>query len=718
MKTDKTQKRSLRQRRAYRKSLPLERRRKHYKPFRLRHIGLVLIALFVSVVSAFQIGVYYGKTQHENAPLQPPHNRPQILTLRSSYGFSFLFDNEYIEVTAKETAKETSDTGSIDVPIVDIRDNRPITFVSLQATDKSPPQEGAARLTIELNQNTSLFSAAKAALPDVLSDEHIAASLFEVKDDNEAFNVRMVSLRNEKLNGLDMIKRVYEYTPKSTALQHKAYSVQWVGLLAGKPFALHLQGLADETNIPTIFEPVFDSLTFAPVGGDVLGLSTGANFLGFGSAEAQTLADKYIIENVSPAVVKLYHATCGTLIVLGEAIGGESCQLNTGSAFFVSSDGYIATNGHVVTQTAEDVFVGIMLENPGVLASFLGGAGLSESQIENLDQNPSLLASLIAGIYDLPPESLRIENEQHTYFVAIGDDPLPTDSIHEIYQLRNRPATTTLVPAQLVDVDFSSKDLYVISAGQDAGFSSSDVALLKTDLPDTPFIQLYSGKVTQNMSISIIGFPSDADNQLTDNTTLSTSVTNGIISAIRHAAGSRYRLYQSDADASQGNSGGPVLSRNGQVLGLLTYRFKNDSEQDAAKSYIRAIEDVKALAGRNDVEFRYDGIAQNRWKSGLNHYASNRFSRALEDFQAVQDVFPAHRLVNDYIASAEQAIEEGRDVQESPMIFFAAGMFATFVLLGGFFLIMRHHGHHRIFKLQQNTGATTMVEDKQNTSNT
>ena len=54
--------------------------------------------------------------------------------------------------------------------------------------------------------------------------------------------------------------------------------------------------------------------------------------------------------------------------------------------------------------------------------------------------------------------------------------------------------------------------------------------------------------------------------------TLQNSVSRGIVSGLRNSAG--VTLIQSDAAANPGNSGGPMLDRNGRVVGVLTMGYK------------------------------------------------------------------------------------------------------------------------------------------------
>jgi S1-C subfamily serine protease len=57
---------------------------------------------------------------------------------------------------------------------------------------------------------------------------------------------------------------------------------------------------------------------------------------------------------------------------------------------------------------------------------------------------------------------------------------------------------------------------------------------------------------------------------------LQNTVTRGIVSAVRNAGG--VILIQTDAAINRGNSGGPLIDRNGQVIGILTLKMALNSE--------------------------------------------------------------------------------------------------------------------------------------------
>ena len=55
------------------------------------------------------------------------------------------------------------------------------------------------------------------------------------------------------------------------------------------------------------------------------------------------------------------------------------------------------------------------------------------------------------------------------------------------------------------------------------------------------------------------------------------------------------------------------------------------------------------------------------WKQGLEYYWGNHFSKAIEQFNKVLDLYPGHPYAERYSRQAKAAIAEGKDVPLSPL---------------------------------------------------
>lgn len=625
-------------------------RRSHHKPYLMRHFSLLIVGSWLAFVGLMGLFNRYFPTGQPKGVLS--HNT-DVNTNSGASVFSvgrvsFSYDKQQLDVATTDPA---SGNGGTTVHI------RPL------------PGSGSV---LEASARLAIFQSSVG--------EVVAA-----KTKPQA-KTAVTGLAIDKIGGVDMQKTVYRHTTNIGNNEYDSYSIEWSDTAGSDGTLIRLEGLHDPIAIPISFIHVFNTMSVGP--GKVLSATS-----------KSVLANKYITDSVSPAVLKIYRVTCGILMVDERPISDNECNVAVGSGFFVSGDGLIATSGHVVEYEAEDALINTLLKNPTALVGFLQYLGLNNQQIKTVAERPQLIAAVISKLYDEPEEKVRYKDKKSALLVALGSNPLSVQSQADAKKLIEFSDTDSIKKAELVDINYTAKDLLVIAAGDSDGFSSSDVALLKIKASNTPFIEMYKDKVTQNQKVTIIGFPGDADNQLTDNNSLSPTVTNGSISAIRIAAGSSYKLYQSDADASQGSSGGPVITEDGHALGLLTYRFKSKTAVDAAKSYIRDINDVKKLALSNKVALGNGSSVQADWHEGLKLFEDNRFSGALAKFKKVKNSYPAHRLAKSYIEASEEAIAAGHDIKDPSMPLVVASSFiGASGASGAVIMIGRHHTAHHFYK--------------------
>jgi S1-C subfamily serine protease len=118
---------------------------------------------------------------------------------------------------------------------------------------------------------------------------------------------------------------------------------------------------------------------------------------------------------------------------------------------------------------------------------------------------------------------------------------------------------------------FESTHLYV-----DEG---RDLALIKVPIKDNPFLKLNLVAPSPGSDVIAIGTPGAHD--VTGTLMLPNSVTKGVVSGVREfpenttaSVPGRAGLWiQTDATINHGNSGGPLLNRSGEVVGINTLAF-------------------------------------------------------------------------------------------------------------------------------------------------
>ncbi|MGE5417192.1 MAG: S1C family serine protease [Acidobacteriota bacterium] len=92
-----------------------------------------------------------------------------------------------------------------------------------------------------------------------------------------------------------------------------------------------------------------------------------------------------------------------------------------------------------------------------------------------------------------------------------------------------------------------------------ANDEDNDIALLKLGVCNLPTLRLASGKVTEGEPVMAIGAPFSLD----------FSVTRGIVSNVSRDLDGK-KMIQTDAPLNPGNSGGPLINQNGEVVGINT----------------------------------------------------------------------------------------------------------------------------------------------------
>lgn len=448
-----------------------------------------------------------------------------------------------------------------------------------------------------------------------------------------------------------------------------------------------------ESNGAKEIEKVLESMSFEKVESSG---SESKNILGTSSVEI----DKAVIKG-KPAVTHIFNKTCVSLKV-GNIQGFSNtsgrtydlCFAGFGSGSFIHKDGYILTNAHVGAPNPKDIYfeaVDISLE-----AEFNGQA------VPALDPDELVLNVLkdLVGYYQnkypdasdykimsyVEEGSLNllwnfVFSEDMSDFVEITevdyenyvqiDEPFQLDAT--TFELENKD---NFYEAEIVAFrDINSKfklgqDLY---EGKEAGFSVPDLAVLKVNGEDTSFpaVKLEDADIMNTGDdIVVIGFPGSAENEaiFSSESTVIPTVTNGTISAIKPSFNNVYDLIQIDASTSHGNSGGPILNGEGNLVGVLTYGINADKQETADFNAGVSVKEAKKLLEENNISNEIGEINQ-KVDEGLDQFDKKYYKWAKESFQeAIELNSSVEGMLRPLIKIAERKIEQGED--ETPFFTF------------------------------------------------
>lgn len=409
------------------------------------------------------------------------------------------------------------------------------------------------------------------------------------------------------------------------------------------------------------------------------------------STQAGSLETVQLVELVRPSVVNILKLQCNSLASTRPeelrfiTSSYRFCSGTKGSGLIVTSDGHVATNGHVIKTYPEQALTTNLFE-PNLEPFLINlvrevhfaqtqeelSPGHAASVITTIEGNPSEVNSLITFLYELLDKQFFTLKEDGTrYFVKVGNDPFTFDeSLRRSGDLLNSvKLSSSIFQAELVDVEYPnyfSPDAVL----RKTKVSGPDIALLKILTPGSlifPALPLGdTSSLQEGSSLVVIGYPGLVEgdlnpeaNSLIDYTTSSVkpTITRGIVSAIKKDEGGR-QLVQTDASIDHGNSGGPAFNENAEVIGIATYGFNSSSGNF---NFLRDTVELKTLLEKHHLDTSRNPV-YDEWKRALGYYWANSYTRSLNSFNEVVKQYPIHPTVTSYIADAKQGIHNGQDV--------------------------------------------------------
>ncbi|HEU4726787.1 MAG TPA: trypsin-like peptidase domain-containing protein [Kofleriaceae bacterium] len=338
-----------------------------------------------------------------------------------------------------------------------------------------------------------------------------------------------------------------------------------------------------------------------------------------------------------PSVVRVWGAYIATYEVLGskiqKAIGGS------GTGFFITGDGYIATNAHVVTSIhdgddkAKEDLLRLLLQD------------IDKQSGGQLTRMPK---AQLAQVVD----SIRMtELQKRAYVVLPNGDHL----------------------------DYEIKEIGKAGTGRDC-------ALIKVKTSNAPTLPIGDSTRSQvEDHIVVIGYPGVADSEwlLDEKSQLQASVTDGAISSLKRAS-SGEQILQISAPITHGNSGGPAIDQRGNVIGLAT--FGNDGQVQgfnflvASATLLELVKDAK-------IDPRPSPTSE-AWRAGLVHYWADEYTEAISKFEDVETLYPAHSEAANLIRLSHQAQKDGKEKPPPSNTGLIAGLVIGGVVLIGVVILV------------------------------
>jgi serine protease Do len=314
----------------------------------------------------------------------------------------------------------------------------------------------------------------------------------------------------------------------------------------------------------------------------------------------------------------------------------------SGSGFFITSDGYVATNCHLIDR--DDNFI----RRQFILTAFQQITEASIAALESAwathftDQQRSLLYNTYASVYSRLFSMILYDVKRNIYVVYRSDSA-------------DRHSDTVKKPAT------------VVVKGQP--MPGKDIAILKVQVPaEMPMLTLAPPELPQvGEQLYVYGYPGPVTNNdfVSAESAIEPTLTTGIISAIKKSVGG-WPLIQMDANINHGSSGGPVCNDKGEVVGLTTFgSLENTGGLAAGLNFAVPVSILDEFVDSAGIRPTPSPLART-FARALDYYEAHQYRSALHEFEKIARLNPQYPGINTYIADCTRKID-GKGTKLSPV---------------------------------------------------
>jgi len=305
--------------------------------------------------------------------------------------------------------------------------------------------------------------------------------------------------------------------------------------------------------------------------------------------------------------------------------------IETGTGWFVDGRGYLVTNAHVIDPTRLPPWVTYELKKNavevGCVEPALRARGLVHGERPDIEDKVRNAVSLAAA--KLTP-SPRI-----TVLLSNG---------------------TKLV----ADVTKFSAPLRLDGAGQPLPDSGRDLALLRVKDGVYPALALTDRDPNLGDPVHILGFPGVvlSHELLSQSARIEASVTSGAVSGLKQDAIGQ-DVIQTDAPAAHGNSGGPAITNDARVVGVMTFVSMSPVGGAIVQgfNFLIPAKDVRAFLRGTEVTTLGQSPFNPVWAAGVQALFSERYETAVARLNEANGLLPNLADVKRALAEAEDKLK-------------------------------------------------------------
>jgi serine protease Do len=332
----------------------------------------------------------------------------------------------------------------------------------------------------------------------------------------------------------------------------------------------------------------------------------------------------------------------------------------TGTGFFLTGDGYVATNCHTIDQ--DNGFI----RRQFILTAFQSITDASISALESswattfTEQQRSLLYNTYASVYSRLFSMVLYDLKKNIYVVYRSDRENKEAS-------SEKKAATIVIKGE----PMPGKDIAILKIETDGQMPVLPIA--GTRLPEVGgqlFVYGYPGPVTNNDFVAA-------------ESAIEPTLTTGIVSAIKKSVNG-WPIIQMDANINHGSSGGPVCNEEGEVVGLTTFgSIENTGGLAAGLNFAIPVDILDEYIDSAGISPRLSNATQ-LYAQGISFFDNQHYRSALKRFEAVRKLNNGYPGIYAYMADCRSYIISGNNHDSGPvenMLFYGGLLILLLVVI-------------------------------------
>lgn len=343
------------------------------------------------------------------------------------------------------------------------------------------------------------------------------------------------------------------------------------------------------------------------------------------------------VDLAKPAVVRIITTMGGRLSVrfpTGNAAvafpqnGGNYDLKLSGSGTFISSTGDIITADHVI-KPPQDHSMDMALEQ-------IAAQDIADYVNQHFAASTAYSKNDVIGALD------------SGYFLS---QKSYTSSTSEVYLSTDYTGPISAQDLQFVPTAMRAKVDKVL---KESAVDQEDMAIIHVNMTNTPSVQFGdSSQVAQQDNLTIIGFPGNGDiSDRKDPTTFLTSSINKIFVSALKKTDSGADVIQVGGNVEHGDSGGPALDANGNIVGIVSFGL--ESTPPYGSSFLQTSNHAKTWLAALHLDTR-PGSMQRAWQQAFTDYASaqpGHWHKAQGDFLKLTQSYPDFKASTPFLVYA------------------------------------------------------------------